>query len=95
MVALLLRLRRYWYRWVLVGALLVWTVLFYRNYWQATIPAFGDPEQHLAILRQAFNRYIAVGLALITIIAVVFRLDSRTRASKNKPPVAREQGNSW
>lgn len=89
-MALLLKLWRFCRRWVLVGALLIWLVLFYCNYWQANIPAFGDPAVHLATLRQIFTRYVAVGLALGSALALVLRLDHTSRI--NQKSVQREQG---
>jgi hypothetical protein len=42
-----------------------WAWLFYRNIWQAAIPAFGSPEPYMAALRWLLVKYLAVGGGLL------------------------------
>lgn len=51
-----------WLKWLcLAGMSLAWVILFYQNYWDAAVPAFGDMTTHLAGLRQIFWRYVGAG----------------------------------
>jgi hypothetical protein len=43
---------------------LAWAWLFYANYWNASIVAFGDVATHLADLRLLFWKYMGGGAAL-------------------------------
>ncbi|NMB46940.1 MAG: hypothetical protein GX998_11105 [Firmicutes bacterium] len=42
-----------------------WAWLFYRNIWQAAIPAFGSPEPYLEALRWLLARYLMAGGGLV------------------------------
>lgn len=56
------------WRWVKVagagGATLAWAFLFYANYWNASVVAFGNIDAHLADLRLLFWKYVGVGSVL-------------------------------
>ena len=50
------------FKWLLLTAVsLAWGILFYRNYWNAAVPAFGEVSMHLVRLRSVFWRYLGVG----------------------------------
>lgn len=42
-----------------------WAWLFYRNIWQAAIPAFGSPEPYLEALRWLLAKYLMAGGGLL------------------------------
>ncbi len=59
---------RYWGRLLMNVASLGfagWAWLFYKNVWQAAIPAFGSPEPYLAALRGLLAKYLVVGGGLL------------------------------
>ncbi|MGI6610277.1 MAG: hypothetical protein ACOX4G_07160 [Limnochordia bacterium] len=81
---------RFW-RWLkrlcLAGASLAWVVLFYRNYWDAAVPAYGDITIHLAGLRQLFWRYVGAGIVLGGMWWLAIRQASRRLASPEQERV--------
>ncbi|MGI6566084.1 MAG: hypothetical protein ACOX3I_01915 [Limnochordia bacterium] len=42
-----------------------WAWLFYKNVWDAAIPAFGSPEPYLESLRWLLARYLLAGGGLL------------------------------
>ncbi|HHT28599.1 MAG TPA: hypothetical protein GXZ82_15350 [Firmicutes bacterium] len=53
------------------AATIIWAALFYKNYGQADIPAFGDVARHLGYLRLILLRYLLVGGGLLAAWAAI------------------------
>jgi cell division protein FtsX len=54
-------------RWAWTGlaaATIAWAVLFYQNYWNAVVPAYGSIDSHLATLRLVLWKYMLAALPL-------------------------------
>jgi hypothetical protein len=59
-------------RWLLLTSVSVaWGVLFYRNYWNAAVPAFGEISIHLIRLRYVLWRYVGFGTIIAGMWGVV------------------------
>ncbi len=66
-------------RGVLAACIPLWAVLFYSNYWQAAIPAFGDPAVYQAALHGTFVKYCGAGVLLVAALAAEWLLRPAVR----------------
>jgi hypothetical protein len=73
------------------AVILIWAALFYKNYGQASVVAFGDIAQHLAYLRVILWRYLLVGGALFAVFAAVLFQRSPAVASDEQKVMRRVQ----
>jgi hypothetical protein len=76
----------------LTGASVAWGVLFYRHYWQAAIPAFGEISVHLMRLRYVLWGYSGGGVALAFMWGLALRRRTRNAANA-RPEGLRQRGN--